>query len=44
MKFDKLEKFLVPVWGFLWIATITCASIGAVIWCGKWVLSLLGVL
>lgn len=42
--FDKVEKFLVPFWGFLWISAITAVSVGVVIWSVKWILSLLGVL
>jgi len=44
MKFDKFEKFLIPFWGFLWIAGITGVSVGVVIWSFKWILNLLGVL
>lgn len=42
--FDKVEKFLVPFWGFLLVAAITCVSVGVVIWSVKWILSLMGVL
>ena len=44
MRFEKLEKFLVPLWGCLWIIFLTGISIGAVIWSIKWILSLVGVL
>ena len=42
--FDKVEKFLVPFWGTLWITGVTCVSVGVIIWSIKWILSLLGVL
>lgn len=45
MKFKAWVNRAVPyIWGGLWLIAITLTSIGAVIWSGKWVLSLLGVL
>ena len=39
-----LNGWLPYVWGFLWVFTITFATVGGFIWVSKWLLGLMGVL
>ena len=42
--FNKIEKYLINIWGVLWVLGITGMSVGVVIWAFKWIANLLGVL
>lgn len=42
--FDKLFNVLPPLWGFLWMATITFGSVALLIVVVKWLLRVMGVM
>ena len=42
--FDKLTNVLAPLWGLLWMATITVGSLALLIIVVKWLLRAMGVM
>lgn len=40
---DWLESWMPYLWSLLWVTVITLFSAGAVIWCFKWIINLVGV-
>lgn len=39
-----ISKWIPILWSICWAAVITAVSLGAAIWCVKWVLNLIGVI
>lgn len=42
--YDYLNKVLPYLWGWVWVGIITMASLAVLIWVGRWLLTLMGVL